>query len=385
MTKPKIAFFGVKYFPSKGGTSRVVENLLPDLKEQFDITVYCYKHPQAENYIPGIKTVQFPEIRIKGIGVFIYYFICCCHLLIRGKFELIHAHKTDSAFFLPILRLKYQLIATSHALPYLNDKWSWIGKTYFQFVERVFMRTDSIRTAVSKIQMEYYTKQYNRPVRYIPNGIHPVEDINPELALGIIAQRNIQDNYIFFAARRIIPLKGCHHLIEALQSIQYKGSLVIAGDIEQLPEYTEELQAAVEGLDVHFLGYISDMSTLNALIQQASLFAFPSEIEGMSMMLLEVGSVGTPMICSDIPPNTAILSEAEVLFFQNKNAEHLAGKLQWAISHPRQMAELARQAKQTIEQEYSVQQVARKYMNLYQEVINNKATYKEIKSDGQLL
>jgi len=381
MTKPKIAFFGVKYFPSKGGTSRVVENLLPELKEQFDITIYCYKHPQAERYISGIKTVQFPEIKIKGIGVFIYYFICCCHLLLKGKFDLVHAHKTDSAFFLPILRLKYRLVSTSHALPYLNDKWSWIGKTYFQFVERVFMQADSTRTAVSKIQMEYYMEQYKRPVQYIPNGIHPVKDIQPELATSLIKQRGIQDNYIFFAARRIIPLKGCHHLIEALKSIQYKGSLVIAGDIEQLPEYTEELMSIAEGLDVHFLGYVSDMHTLNALIQQASLFVFPSEIEGMSMMLLEVGSVGTPMICSDIPPNKAVLSEAEVLFFQNKNSEHLASKLQWAISHPRQMAELARQAKQTIEQEYSVQQVARKYMHLYQEVLNNQSYIK----NGQLL
>ena len=384
MAKPKIAFFGVKYFPSKGGTSRVVENLLPELKEEFDITIYCYKHPQAAQYVSGVKTVQFPEIRIKGIGVFIYYFICCCHLLLRGNFDLIHAHKTDSAFFLPILRLKYKLISTSHALPYLNDKWSWIGKTYFLFVERVFMRADSTRTAVSKIQMEYYMEQYKRPVRYIPNGIHPVKDVQPELATTLIAQKNIQPDYVFFAARRIIPLKGCHHLIEALKSINYKGSLVIAGDIEQIPEYTEELTSMAKGLDVHFLGYVSDMPTLNALIQQASLFIFPSEIEGMSMMLLEVGSVGTPMICSDIPPNKAVLSEAEVLFFQNKNSEHLASKLQWAISHPRQMSELARQAKQTIEQEYSVQQVARKYMNLYQEILN-KQPYREIKSNGQLL
>ncbi|MGB5420131.1 hypothetical protein, partial [Algibacter sp.] len=125
--KKKIVFFGVKYFPSKGGTSRVVESILWGLKDHFDITIYCYKNELAAQNIPGIKTIQFPEIHIKGIGVFLYFLRCCFHLMLNGKHDLVHVHKTDAAFFLPILERKFKVVSTSHAIPHYDDKWSKVG------------------------------------------------------------------------------------------------------------------------------------------------------------------------------------------------------------------------------------------------------------------
>ena len=61
MKKKKIVIFGVKYFPSKGGTSRVVENLLRELKDHFEITIYCYKNELAADFMEGVKTIQFSE------------------------------------------------------------------------------------------------------------------------------------------------------------------------------------------------------------------------------------------------------------------------------------------------------------------------------------
>ena len=179
-----------------------------------------------------------------------------------------------------------------------SDKWSYIGKAYFRFVEKLFVNSKSTLTAVARTQTAYYKETYNRDVNYIPNGIHPVEKVDPRLADDILVEHNVSPNYLFFAARRLIPLKGCHHLIDALKLIDYKGTLVIATDIEQLPSYTESIKQAAKGLDVKFLGYVENMNVLNALINQAHLFIFPSELEGMSMMLLEVGSVGTPIVCS---------------------------------------------------------------------------------------
>ena len=140
MAKPKIVIFGIKYFPSKGGTSRIVESLLWGLKEYFDITIYCYKNTLGNQNIPGVRTIQFSEISLKGIGVFWYYLRCCIHLMVHGKYDLVHVHKTDAAFFLPILETKFNVVATSHAIPYLDDKWSKFGKFYFRLAERFFMK-----------------------------------------------------------------------------------------------------------------------------------------------------------------------------------------------------------------------------------------------------
>ncbi len=374
MSKKRIAIFGVKYFPAKGGTSRVVENLLWELKDEFDFTIYCYRTEKSAHHIPGVSTIQFPEIPIKGLGVFVYFAICCLHLLIRGKYDLVHVHKTDSAFFLPLLALKFKLVATSHALPYLNEKWSFLGKWYFKLVERIFVSSNSQLTSVSKVQSDYYFKKYHKKVAHIPNGIHLPEKVNVSFAEDILINHEIQPGYLLFAARRVIPLKGCHTLIEALQLIEFKGTLVVAGDLEQLPAYSQKLRMLAQSLDVKFIGYVNGMDKLNALLGQAQYFVFPSEIEAMSMMLLEAGCIGTPMICSDIPPNLAVLSEKEVLYFESKNARNLANKLRWAFKHPEEMEKLAKKAKQKIEQKYLMNVVAKKYAKMYKSILENVPT-----------
>lgn len=370
MSKKKVAIFGIKYFPSKGGSSRVVENLLWGLKEHFDFTIYCYRHDQAATNIPGVKTIQFSEIPIKGLGVFLFYLRCCFHLMFNGKYDLVHLHKIDSAFFIPILRLKHRLLATSHALPHLNDKWSGFAKYYFRQMERLFMHSEGVvRTAVSRPLTDYYQQTYKGEVHFIPNGIETSIELEQHLASEVLDKHGVNRPYLLFAARRLIPLKGCHTLIEALKKMKFDGTLVVAADTEQLPSYFEQLQRSAQSIDVKFIGYISDLDTLFALVKRASLFVFPSEIEGMSMMLLEVGNIGTPMMCSNIPPNLAVLEEEEALFFESKNSQDLASKLQWAIDHPIEMAAKAELAQEKVRQHYSTSVVNSKYIQLYHSIL----------------
>lgn len=370
MKKNRIVIFGVKYFPARGGTSRVVENLLYDLKDHYDFTIYCYKHEAAATHIPGVEAIQFPEIPIKGFGVFLYYLRCCIHLLFGKRYDLVHLHKMDAAFFLPFLCLKHKVIATSHALPHLNDKWSVIGKWYFLISESLFMHSKATLTAIAKPQAAYFYEKYKREVAFIPNGIRPVGKVQVQLADEIMKQFNIPDDYLLFAGRRVIPLKGCHTLLKALQKIAFKGTLVVAGDLNQMPAYTKKLKKLAEGMDVRFIGYVSGMDKLNALLKRAQYFVFPSEIEGMSMMLLEAGCVGTPMICSDIPPNLAVLNEQEVLYFESKNVDDLAEKLTWAFQNRNAMERMADQTRNTIEREYMASRVVKQYIELYDRALS---------------
>ena len=54
-------------------------------------------------------------------------------------------------------------------------------------------------------------------------------------------------------------------------------------------------------------------------------------------MLLEAASTGTPIICSDIPENTQVFEEHEVLYFKDKDDNDLAKKLQWALKNEEEM------------------------------------------------
>ena len=369
MPKKHLAILGIKYYPSKGGTSRVVENLLSELNHEYDITIYCYENEQADGYMEGVTPIQIPPSNIKGFGVFLYYYKCFKHVLNHGNYDLVHVHKTDASFFIPMIQHKFKVIATSHALPQLNEKWSFIGRMYFKAVERIFMKIKGTVTTISKPLSEYYTKKYNRPVKFIPNGIHLPQTPTEAEIIDVKAKFGIEGDYILFAARRVIPLKGAHHMIKALHQIDYQGNVVIAGDIDQMPAYTKELRVSGEGLNIQFIGYVSGMKLLNALVHQADLFVFPSEIEGMSMMLLEVSSLGTPIVCSDIDPNKAVLDPNEALFFESKNAHDLADKLKWAFENPASMEKMAIAGRAKVEELYTMKSVGQQYKELYTQVL----------------
>ena len=120
--KYRVLFFGIKTFPSKGGTDRVAENLIRYLKEDFDITLFCFKEPDEIPPVSDIRIIRFKPL-LKGSPGVLLYFIRSAFQAMRMNFDLIHIHKTECAFFIPLLRLRYKVIATSHEAPYLRDKW----------------------------------------------------------------------------------------------------------------------------------------------------------------------------------------------------------------------------------------------------------------------
>lgn len=349
----------------------MAESIIHELKEKYDITIYCYPDPEAANYMSNVKVISMPQFPMGSVGVFMYYALCSIHLLFSKKYDLIHVHKTDSAFFIPLLSWKGKVIATSHEAPYLRDKWSAVGRAYFRFMESVFIRSSATLTSVSKPLADYYFQTYQREVLYLPNGVDLDPRRNDQAAETLLRAHGVEGDFLFFAARRIMSTKGCHTFLQAMKKINYQGPIVIAGQESHGAPYLQLIKSLAKGLNVKFIGFVGDRPTLMALVERARYFIFPSELEGLSLMLLEVGSTGiTPLICSDIPQNTQVFSDREVLFFRNKDVDDLAEKFQWAENHPEEMATKMKQAKDWVYQEYSSEVFATRYDTLYQQVIN---------------
>ena len=362
----RILHFGIKYYPSQGGSSRVAEVLVQQARSRAEVSIYCYRNQQLmPRHLEGIRVIQMPHFGGGSAGVFLYYALCCLHALLFGKYDLIHVHKTDSAFFIPILRLKARVIATSQEAPYRRDKWSWFGKLYFRLMERFFMRSGAILTAVSKPLKAYYEANYRQEVHYIPNFVDTVPEYDDAGAEDLMLSHHIGPDFLLFSARRIMSTKGCHTMLQALRDINYQGQLVIIGQDSHAPDYSRRIRELAAGLDVVFTGYVSSKAILMSMVRKAKLFIFPSENEGMSLMLLEVGSTGTPVVASDIPENTSVFTEEEVLFFQDKSAKDLAGQLRYALQHKDEMQQKGRAAMEKVQKEFGAHRVAEQYFQLY--------------------
>ena len=369
-SKPRLAFFGVKYFPSRGGVSRTTEHLIRELRDKFDITIYCYRHPKAKDYLSGVRAIQMPRLGPGSIGVFPYFLMCYLHMLFFGRYDIVHLRKVDSAFFLPLIRIKFKkVLATSHEQPYLSTKWTAVARAYFMMNERIYIKSPATLNAISKSLCVYYKKRYGRKVIYVPNGVNYLREYNEKGAEELLQNHKAGEGYIMWAARRVQASKGLHVFMDALQILDYKGEVLVAGEYTHDREFMRDIENKPAYSKVKMIGYIADKALLLALVRRARIFVFPSLSEGMSIMLLEATGTGTPVICSDIAPNTDVYDETEVLFFRNEDAWHLGEQLKWALDHPEEMAALTEKAKHRARNEYSGDNMVQRYEALYNKIL----------------
>jgi glycosyltransferase involved in cell wall biosynthesis len=362
----KIAFIGIKGLPSQAGVDRVVEAIVRQIDQTtFEPVVYCSSAVvPADTVIPGVQLRRIHALPGKHLHALTLFLFAALHALFFGDYAVIHLHNVEAAFVLPLLRLRYKVISTSHGAAQTRDKWSAPAKALITLTEYPFIFLSNCITSVSDPLAEVYRQQFQKPVYYIPNGVDVEEVADTAAALQILHHHGIQPgNYILFAAGRIMGTKGCHFLLEAFRQIETDLQLVIVGDASFVPDYEQQLHELADDR-VHFIPFIAEKATILGLLQQARLFVFPSTVEAMSMMLLEAASVGVPVVCSDIPENVKVMAD-KTLYFQSANVKDLRQKLQWALQNPTYLAQSAGQAQAWVAEQFSWHAIVRQYEQLY--------------------
>ena len=359
--KPKIAVIGLKGLPAFGGAATVCENIIEQLKDKYDFTVYSvssHTDLKTGDY-NGYKQIVFKSILNKRLNTLFYYIKSAFHVLFLGNYDLIHLHHRDAAFIILLLKIRYKILITTHGSGDVQPKW---GKYewFFKLNVKYFVKLADIACCVSKNEKRFYEKKYNLEVKYIPNGINE---------LSSFSKTNTDKSYIFFGAGRIIKTKGCEIMLQSLNLLNYKGKIVIAGDLEQSQTYKNEVLELAKELDVKFIGLIKEKSILLKTIEKAKLFIFPSSVEAMSMMLLEGASVKTPIIASDIVENRDIFNEDEVLFFRTNDKVDLAEKIKWALENINIMQTKANNAYEKLIKQYTWKEISRKYSDIFDHLI----------------
>ena len=82
------------------------------------------------------------------------------------------------------------------------------------------------------------------------------------------------------------------------------------------------------------------------------------------MALLEGLSFGVPTVFSDIPENTAV-ADGLGFPFRVSDAEDLAGKIDFVLSHDGEAGEIGRKAKETVKRRHDWREIAARYNELY--------------------
>ena len=332
----KVAMIGHKVVPSRrGGIENVLTNLCPLLVEAgVDVTCYNRSADKVENeYVGTVQNKTYRGVTLKkawtvnarGVSAMIASFTAAIAAAF-SKYDIVHFHAEGpcAAMWIPKLFGK-RCVATVHGLDWQREKWGHgFASKYIKFGERVLVKCADEVIVLSESAKAYFKETYNRDTVLIHNGIAlPTKKEAQEITAAYGLEK---DGYICMVSR-LTAEKGVHYLIDAYNSIQTDKKLVIAGDTSDTDAYVAMLkEKAANNPNIVFTGFISG-DTLDELYSNAYMVVLPSDIEGMSLSLLEALAYGNALLCSDIPEN-AVVTEDKAMHFKKSDVADLAEKLQ---------------------------------------------------------
>ncbi|MEK7808673.1 MAG: glycosyltransferase family 4 protein, partial [Chloroflexota bacterium] len=138
----------------------------------------------------------------------------------------------------------------------------------------------------------------------------------------------------------LIPRKGLHTLLDALEKVSGNWELVIVGNPNIDRRYTESIQRRLTPR-MKLLGLLSD-TQLAEQFATSHLLAVPSQYEGFGIVYLEGMGFGLPAITTTSGGASEIITHGENGFvIERDDSESLARNLQSLISNRDLLAQMS--------------------------------------------
>ncbi len=375
----KIAMIGHKRIPSReGGVEIVVDEISTRLtKKGYHVDAYNRSgyHVSGKQFdekrgkvYNGIRLFTIPTFKSSSLNAIVYSFLATLRSLV-GRYGMIHYHAEGPCTMMGIPKFfGISTVATIHGLDWQRAKWGNLAAKVLKYGEKTAVRKADEIIVLSRNVQDYFRQQYGRETVYIPNGIdkparREAREITERFGLH-------KDDYILFLAR-LVPEKGAHYLIEAYQELQTDKKLVIAGGDSHAEEYMEKIYGYAKGNSKIVLTDFVQGRVLEELFSNAYVFVVPSDIEGMSISLLEAMSYGNCCLVSDIPENLEVVEDKAATFRKGDVAD-LCAKLRFLLEQEEEVKRYKEVSSQFICGKYNWEEVVDETIKVYDKVRRKK-------------
>ena len=364
-TRPiRVAFIGGRGVVSKySGIETYYEEVGRRLCEMgFRVSIYCrtYFTPSMENHL-GMRLIRLPTVRSKHLETLVHTLLSTIHVMFTNC-DIVHFHALGPALFSFIPRLVgKKTVVTVQGLDWRRKKWGRLASLTLKMGEVASARLPDLTMVVSRELHGYYGTRYGVETEYVPNGAMLRQRTTPT---KILEWGLDPDNYILFLGR-FSPEKNLHLLIEAYEMLNINQKLVLAGGSSQTGAYETQLRKHANDR-VIFLDWVSG-ELLTELLTNAALFVLPSDLEGLSLALLDAMGAGVCVLASDIPENREVIGDAGFTF-RPGDVKDLARMLALLASDLEVRSAAARAGRRIVEERYLWSQIVDEIGCCYQKL-----------------
>lgn len=176
-------------------------------------------------------------------------------------------------------------------------------------------------------------------------------------------------NYALFVGR-LSEEKGLSTLLAAWKKLKMTLPLKIVGD-GPLASQVEE--AARQMPNVEWLGHKSPHE-VHDLMGKATMLIFPSECyETFGRVAIEAFAKGTPVIAANIGAIAEVVEHGCTgLHFRPGDPDDLAAQVEWALTHPTELAQMRKRARAEFEANYTAERNYQLLMDIYERAISSQ-------------
>lgn len=307
MGRSRLCVVGLRGIPGvMGGIEAHCEELLPRIAEvasDLSIEVVARK-PYVDRAPYDFKRVRVTPLfstRGKNSEAITSTFVGVCHAIAR-RARLLHIHAVGPALLAPLARLLgLRLVFTHHGADYQRLKWGRVAKTMLRLGEQLGVRSAHATIAVAPSlahDLRSRFPNHAQKIHYVPNG-RPA--VTAPTVGDVLSKLGLTAGDYILSVGRLVPEKAFDVLIAAHRASGTQRKLLIAGGADHESPYSRTLLEQANERII-FTGALP-REQLQQLYANATLFVLASSHEGLPIAALEAGSLGCPMLLSDIQPN----------------------------------------------------------------------------------
>jgi glycosyltransferase involved in cell wall biosynthesis len=240
-----------------------------------------------------------------------------------------------------------------------REKWSGLGARVLHICEWISSFSATRLVTDAHAVHDYYLEKYGSDSVVIGYG--------SEIPAGEYSLNGLplqSGRYVLYVSR-LEPENNPDLVLRSWRSVRSDWPLVIVGDNSYDPGYIARLRDLGDER-VLFTGAIYG-ETYWALQKHAGAFVFACEVGGVHPALIEAMAAENAVLYLDSKENRETAADAGVAYL--KSEDDLAAKLQLLLDDPGERQRLAVRARERAEQLFRWEAVARKYEELFQEVL----------------
>jgi glycosyltransferase involved in cell wall biosynthesis len=302
--------------------------------------------------------------------------------LLNGEVDVAHVSLSFSNldFRLPGLchDLGIPVVATFHA-PYDRRRslWGVVSRLFYRLWATALARYDAV--VIFSKQQKQILSTYGvaaERIHVIPNGVDTAV-FRPGPSTY---KQGLEADILIVYCGRLDPEKNVGVLLEVFSALPtpVPCKTVVVGDGVEC----DRLRQQYEGDGIVFAGLMSDTESVLRILQSGDIFVLPSEVEGLSIAMLEAMACGMATVASDVGADGEALEGAGITIDPDCLSGQLRLALKLLIENPDLRHALGRKARRRVASRYSLQHNIDQLLGLYEALLATRTSDRESTVQG---